>query len=139
MSNISDLYLKAIQSSRIDNLYARVLVACALATKDELGYFSAGAVRAPLSRIMGRPFESPAFALHLKNFMEIERGEVLQRRGPTRSFRYHFRDPIMQPYALLAGISAGIIPAEYKNELFEPDPEVDWDALLQELLQQDND
>ncbi|MCU1508899.1 MAG: hypothetical protein JWQ12_1164 [Glaciihabitans sp.] len=131
-------YLKAIQSSRVDNLYAQVLVSCALATKDELGYFSAGAVREPLSRIMGRRYEIPAFAQHLKNFMEIDRGEVLQRRGPARSFRYRFRDPIMQPYALLAGIAAGIIPAEFESELFAPDPEVDWDALLRGLLDGDD-
>jgi Cdc6-like AAA superfamily ATPase len=130
-------YLKAIQSSRADNLYAQVLVSCALAQKDELGYFSAGSMRDPLTRIMGRPYDIPAFAQHLKNFMEPERGEVLQRRGPARSFRYRFRDPIMQPYALLAGIAAGIIPAEFEAELFAPEPDVDWDALLRELVEDD--
>jgi Cdc6-like AAA superfamily ATPase len=132
-------YLKAIQSSRVDNLYAQVLVSCALAKKDELGYFSAGSVREPLTRIMGRPYDIPAFAQHLKNFMEPERGEILQRRGPARSFRYRFRDPIMQPYALLAGVAAGIIPAEFEEELFAPDPDVDWDALLHGLLEDEED
>lgn len=128
-------YLKAIQSSRADNLYAQVLVACALALKDELGYFSAGAVRDPLSRIMGRPYDIPAFAQHLKNFMEPERGSVLHRRGPERSFRYRFRDPIMQPYALLAGINAGLVPSDFATELFAPDPETDWNQLLVEVTE----
>lgn len=126
-------YLKAIQSSRADNLYTQVLVACALAQKDELGYFSAGSVRDPLSRIMGRPYDIPAFSQHLKNFMEPERGTVLQRRGPERSFRYRFRDPIMQPFALLAGIAAGVIPPEFEAELLAPDPEVDWDQLIADV------
>lgn len=126
-------YLKAIQSSRADNLYAQVLVACAPAPKDELGYFSAGAVREPLTRIMGKPYDIPAFAQHLKNFMELDRGSVLHRRGPERAFRYRFRDPIMQPYALLAGINAGLVPAEFAAELFAPDPEIDWNQLLVEV------
>lgn len=127
-------YAQAIQSSRPDNLYAQVLIACALAKKDQLGYFPATAVRDPLSRIMGKPYDTPAFAKHLKAFMDLERGAVLQRTGPTRSFRFRFRDPLLQPYALLAGIANSIIPSDYVDELFDADPETDWDKLLKELV-----
>lgn len=130
-------FQRAVQSSHSDALYVHVLVACALAEKDQLGYFSAGSVRDPLSRIMGKPYDIPAFARHLSAFMEQERGAVLQRRGPERSFRYRFRDPLLQPYALLSGIAAEIIPDEYVVELFAPDPEIDWDALLRKLVDDD--
>lgn len=127
-------YAQAVQSSRADNLYAHVLVACALAQKDQLGYFTASAVREPLSRIMGRPYDIPAFARHLKAFLEPDRGSVLQRTGPERSFRYRFRDPLLQPYALLSGIADEIIPQDYAAELFAPDPDIDWDDLLAKLM-----
>lgn len=129
-------YSKAVQSSRSDSLYAQVLVACALAPKDGLGYFTAGSVRDPLSRIMGKKYEIPAFARHLNAFMSIERGSVLQRIGVERNFRYRFRDPLLQPYALLAGIAGSIIPDDYVSELFAPDPDVDWDDLLAKLLEE---
>lgn len=131
-------YSTAVQSSRPESLYAQVLVACALAPKDGLGYFTAGAVRDPLSRIMGRRYEIPAFARHLNAFMSDERGAVLQRIGVERNFRYRFRDPLLQPYALLSGIAGDLIPADYVTELFAPDPDVDWDALLAELLGPEN-
>ncbi|MFC5433711.1 ATP-binding protein [Microbacterium suwonense] len=127
-------YSGAVQSSRSDSLYAQVLVACALTPKDGLGYFTAGAVREPLSRIMGRRYEIPAFARHLNAFMSIERGSVLQRIGVERNFRYRFRDPLLPPYALLSGIAGNLIPEDYVSELFAPDPDVDWDELLANLL-----
>jgi Cdc6-like AAA superfamily ATPase len=129
-------YLRAIQSSRSGNLYAQVLVACALAKKDELGYFAAKDVRDPLSRIMGKSYDIPAFAKHLNAFMDPERGAVLQRRGPERSYRYRFADPIMQPYALLSGIAASLIPSDYVDELFAPDPAIDWDGMLQKISEE---
>ncbi len=129
------MYSKAVQSARSDSLYAHVLVACALAPKDGLGYFTAGSVREPLSRIMGKQYNIPAFARHLNAFMTAERGSVLQRIGVERNFRYRFRDPLLQPYALLSGIAADIIPRDYVDELFAPDPDIDWDALLAELIE----
>lgn len=128
-------YLRAIQSSRAGNLYAQVLVACALAKKDELGYFPAKNVREPLSRIMGISYDIPAFAKHLNAFMDMERGSILQRRGSERSYRYRFSDPLMQPYALLSGIASSLIPGDYVGELFRLDPEIDWDDLLRQIIE----
>lgn len=110
-------YQTAIQSPRKDNLFARVLTSCALAEKNRLGAFTSSAVRAPLSRIMGRPYEIPAFAPHLKAFTDVDRGSVLKREGTERRYTYRFRNPLLQPFAVLTAISEGLLPDEYREEL----------------------
>lgn len=98
----------AIRSPHRDNLYEQVLIACALAAKDELGYFPASAVRDPLTRIMGKRYEIPAFARHLKRFSDPQHG-VLAKAGEPRRYVYRFINPLMQPYAILSGLSKGLI------------------------------
>ncbi|MGW2093359.1 AAA family ATPase [Promicromonospora sukumoe] len=122
-------YHQAIQSPRPENQFAQVLAACALAPKDELGYFTPAAVRDPLSRIMGKPSEIPAFSRHLSEFIRYERGAILQRRGEPRRYRYRFRDPLMQPFAIMAAVSHDLIPHDFLEELFAPDLDTDWEAL----------
>jgi hypothetical protein len=102
-------YFRATRSPRPDNNYAAVLAACALAPKDELGYFSPVDVRQPLSAILGRPVDIPAFARHLGGFLGEDRGAVLARIGEPRRYKYRFRDPMLQPFALMAAINAGLI------------------------------
>ncbi len=110
-------YQAAVQSPRRHNLFARVLAACALAEKNKLGQFTAGAVRKPLSRIMGSEYDIPAFAPHLNAFTSDDRGRVLVREGPERRHTYRFREPLLQPYAVLASLSDGSIPEDYVSEL----------------------
>lgn len=98
-------YHKAIRSSRPENLYPHVLAACALAAKDRLGYFTAKSVAEPMSKIMGKPYAIPAFSRHLASFLEDDRGCVLQRTGEKKRYLYRFRDPMMQPFAILAAIA----------------------------------
>jgi hypothetical protein len=114
-------YQVAIQSSRSDTLYSRVLAACALAEKNPLGYFTAGAVREPMSRIMGRSYGIPAFAPHLDAFTSIDRGSVLQKHGLPRKYNYRFRNPLLQPFAIFAALNEGVIPEDYRVELFGDD------------------
>jgi Cdc6-like AAA superfamily ATPase len=110
-------YQTAVQSPRRDNLFARVLAACALAEKNRLGQFTASAVREPMTRIMGRGYDIPAFAPHLKAFTEFDRGQVLRREGSERKYTYRFRNPLLQPFSVLVALAEGLIPDEYANEL----------------------
>lgn len=127
-------YHHAVESSRPENLYAHVLAACALAEKDELGYFTAKAVEEPMSRIMGSKYEIPSFSRHLSSFLQEDRGCVLERRGEKKRYRYRFRDPLMQPFAILAAIANGLIPDDYQKELFDVDSDDDnWDAAARQL------
>jgi len=111
-------YKRAIHAQRTGTLHERVLLACALARKDELGYFTAADVREPMSELMGRPYEIPAFSPHLKAFTETERGIVLKREGPERRFRYRFRNPLIQPFAILQALAKDQLPEQYRGRLY---------------------
>ncbi len=98
-------YKKAVEAPR-GIKYRPVLLACALASKDEHGFFYAKDVTQPLRQITGNAFyDIPAFAKHLKQFSEIERGPILERRGR----QYRFVRPDMEPYVILRGLSEGLI------------------------------
>jgi Cdc6-like AAA superfamily ATPase len=109
-------YVKATRSSH-DSLYRPVLLACALAPQDEFGYFTAGSIREALKEVAGRPIAIPQFARHLKQFLEPARGSVLRREGEKHRYVYRFRDPIVQTYVVLHGLSSGLITEEQLEKL----------------------
>jgi len=98
----------AVATSYKDTLFVPVLVACALAQTDELGRFAAANVRDPLSRITGEDYSIAAFSRHLNDFSD-NRGPVLYKEGEKRRYRYRFRNPLMQPYAIMHGFSEGLV------------------------------
>lgn len=109
--SIRNAYYDAIRSPRKDNLFADVLLACALAKTNELGYFAAQDVRQPIRGITGKNYDIPTFAQHLNEFSEIKRGRILQKTGDRRRYRYRFSDPLMQPYVIMQGVVSGKVPA----------------------------
>lgn len=58
---------------------------------------------------MGRRYEIPSFAKHLKEFCQESRGPVLLRSGEKRKFRYRFTNPLMQPLVIMQGVLEGHI------------------------------
>jgi Cdc6-like AAA superfamily ATPase len=106
--SIISSYHTATLSPR-ENLYKQVLLACALAPTDDLGFFSAVDVRGKLTDIMGKRYEIPAFSQHLKNFCSDERGPILQRTGTKRRYRFRFINPLLQPFVIMRGIESGLI------------------------------
>ena len=112
--SIISTYHRATNSPR-ENLYSQVLLSCALAQPDSLGYFSAVDVRKPLTILMNKPYEIPAFSQHLNAFCEFSRGPVLQRTGTARRFRFRFENPLMQPYVVMDGIRKGLINDDLKS------------------------
>jgi Holliday junction resolvasome RuvABC ATP-dependent DNA helicase subunit len=115
--SILDTYHRATTSPRKENLYARVLLACALAPTDIMGSFAASDVRAPLSSIMGKPYDIPAFIRHLNEFSEERRGPVLQRSGSSRKYRFRFLNPLVQPFVIAQGLANGLIQGELLDSL----------------------
>ena len=107
--SIKSAYQRATRSVRRDNLFGQVLLACALAKKDELGFFTTGAVRGPMSKIMGKRYEISAFAKHLNKFTGTERGPILISSGTQRNQFYRFQNPMMQPFVILSGLGKGTI------------------------------
>lgn len=106
--SILSLYHRATMSVR-ETLYAQVLLACALSKVDALGYFAASDVREPMSKIMRKRYDIPAFSRHLNDFCEPTRGPILQKIGTRRKFRFRFLNPLMQPYVIMQGLSSQLI------------------------------
>lgn len=102
-------YVQATRSTRTSTLYEQVLLASALARKNDLGYFTAGAIRHPLKVVAGRRIDIPAFARHLAQFLEPERGAVLQREGVPRHYFYRFADPLLEPFVILNALAEGLL------------------------------
>lgn len=111
--SIRTTYGAAIRSARKDNLFREVLLSCALAPIDELGFFAAADARAPLCKVTGRNYDIPSFAQHLKEFTDKKRGPVLRKIGERRRYRYRFSDPLMRPYVIMQGVVDGMIPEDY--------------------------
>lgn len=103
-------YLKATHSPRA-NIFSEVLLACALAT-DENGFFSAKDVRSPLRAITKQKYDIQAYIRHLNQFSQESRGPILRKEGRIRRFQYSFVEPMMQPYALMKGLTEGLITEE---------------------------
>jgi Cdc6-like AAA superfamily ATPase len=98
------------------NIFSEVLLACALAT-DENGLFSAKDVRGPLRAITKKRYDIQAYIRHLNQFSQEARGPVLRKEGRIRRFQYSFVEPMMQPYALMKGLTDGLITEEQLSVL----------------------
>lgn len=97
---------------RKGNLFAQVLAACALTDVDSLGRFSATSVEAPLTAIVGKDTKSAAFGFHLNELTRPERGSVLEKTGERRTYRFNFKEPLMQPYIVMRSLQDGILTQE---------------------------
>lgn len=98
---------KATTSPRKNNLFADVLLACALAETDELGFFAAQDIRGPMQMVTGKRYEIPSYAQHLNDFCDSKRGPILEKTGGKRRYRFRFINPLMQPYVVMQGYAAG--------------------------------
>jgi Cdc6-like AAA superfamily ATPase len=101
-------YYRATLSAQ-DNRFKEVLLACALAREDEMGFFSPSDVRTMMCEIAGDQYNSVSFARRLSEFCTDKRGAILQQTGRSRNFRYRFTDPLMEPFIVLKGLSERLI------------------------------
>jgi len=120
--SVLQLYHRATSSPRRENLYGKVLLAAAMAPVDQLGYFAAADVRDPMRRVSGKRYQIPAFSKHLNDFCESTKGPILQKTGVKRKFRFRFINPLMQPFVILQGISAGLISVDLSPTRRQPRP-----------------
>jgi hypothetical protein len=100
-------YITATSSSH-KTRYEAVLLACALAEVDSLGFFVPGDLRGPMRRITGEDFTIDRFQPHLVKFISTERGCILERRGLERRRRYRFVNPMMRPYVVMRALKNGV-------------------------------
>jgi Cdc6-like AAA superfamily ATPase len=115
--SIRTAYEKATRTTRNDTLFEEALLAAALAPKGPLGHFTAGAVRQPMSRVLGSNVEISKFNRHLNAFTEPERGAALEKTGEPRRWFFRFRDPVLQPFVILNGLARGTIDEQAVADL----------------------
>ncbi len=109
---IRETYHRATYSNR-ETIYKEVLLACALADKNDVGEFGSAGVRDCLNGITGRSYEIPAFSSHMSAFSspgkDNPRGGVLVKLGTRARYDYRFVDPLMPPYVLMKGRIGGLL------------------------------
>ena len=57
----------------------------------------------------------------LKAFIDPKRKAIFQRDGEPRAYRFRFRQPAMQPFVLMKGITEGLIDADATRALSSPE------------------
>lgn len=107
--SIKTAYHTAIRSTKKINLFSDVILACAMSQVNELGEFAAQDLRDPLITISGKAYAIAAYAPHLDKFSSAERGHILIKSGARKRFRYKFKDPLMQSFVIMNGLSSGKI------------------------------
>lgn len=108
-------YRRATDSPQPGHLFEQVLLACAYAPRDGLGYFRAADVRAPLGKIVGRAMGIPQFQRHLSELSNDR--QTLYREGEIRRRAYRFRNPLFQPFVKMTARAKGLISAELAEQL----------------------
>ena len=70
-------------------------------------------VREPLSRILEKEYNTTsAFNRHLNQFCEQSRGNILEKKGVERHYRFRFVNAMMPPYIIMEGLRTGMIQLE---------------------------
>jgi hypothetical protein len=87
-----------------------VLLACALASEDEFGFFATADVEGSLGQIGSGGLEREDVSGELDELADGE-GEPVLQRGGAGSRRYRFANPLLQPYVVMRGLSDGLVKA----------------------------
>ncbi len=107
-SLLSD-WVEATTSPRRDALFKQVLVACALAPRNDLGWFQPVDVRQPFRAVTQKQaYDIQAYIQHL-NLLSSQRGNVLEKTGDARRWQFRFRKPLFHSYVIMRGLTEHII------------------------------
>lgn len=109
---VIDLYADATTTAK-KSMFPELLLACALATKDQQGFMRPVDVGTALNEITGTKYAMAAYTGNLAKLALDERGPALQVRvfADNRK-RYRFANPLLQPYVLLKAVSEDRVPME---------------------------
>ncbi|MFN8586989.1 MAG: ATP-binding protein [Candidatus Eisenbacteria bacterium] len=101
---IVHMYEQSIIRAR-RGIYPEILLACALSPRDAQGTFAVADARDALQRIVNR--EVRGLTNQIAALTEEGRGAVLAKEGAAKLARYHFVEPMLEPYILLRGLEPG--------------------------------
>ena len=121
LQSLKGMYEEATRSNQPGNLFKEVLAACAITKADDAGYFVPAAVKQPLEGILSKPMTIAQYQNHLNDFSFTKRGNILQKAGVERAYRYRFREPAMQPYVIMKGLADNLITGDLRTILRFPE------------------
>lgn len=99
-------------------LFDRVLVACALARRNTLGWFFPKDILEPFRAVTERDYNVSNYSPHLHSLAD-ERGEVLEKTGRPRKFQFRFRDPLFQSFVIINALDTGLLDDDTLNRFRE--------------------
>lgn len=116
--SVKDEYFKAAHGQRKGTKIPIVLLACAMAKTDELGYFRPVDVNPIENDRLADAELAPDCSEYLNKLATDEsRGLILERSGTRRKYKYRFRDPLLIPYIIMKGISDKVIDGTLMDKL----------------------
>lgn len=127
-------YEIATRSNHARARFKQILMACAMAQSDEVGYFTPKEIEKPLSRILGKKATVESFNDNLKQFSQEKRGKVLYQQGPSRAYQYRFRNPAMQPWVIMKGVRDGFLDQDAMTALSRPEQPDFFASASQQLF-----
>ncbi|MGD0765086.1 MAG: AAA family ATPase [Dehalococcoidia bacterium] len=102
----------ATRSPRPEALFNQVLVACALTPRDDLGWFFPSNVREAFRAVTRREdYDIGGYSQHL-HLLATGRGNVLERTGNPRKYRFRFTNPLFQAYVVMRALNEGLLTKE---------------------------
>jgi energy-coupling factor transporter ATP-binding protein EcfA2 len=106
--SVAAAYHRAVEDD--EGRRRQVLLACALASENEFGFFSSADVEGSLGQIGRGQVEEGELSGELDRLADGEEEPVLQRGG-AGSRRYRFANPLLQPYVVMRGLTDGLVKA----------------------------
>ena len=106
---IAAAYYEAVASSHKSSTHKLSLLACALSTIDDHGFFQASSVSKTMEMLTSHQCSVSDVQRHLNEFITEKRKKVLERHGSPRRYRYRFADPMVQPYTIIHSLSDKLI------------------------------
>lgn len=100
--SLKSAYYHSTLTNNGDDLYKRILVACAHVThEDEYGAFQISDIQESFQRKHQQQISIDKLRSRIPYLCESKRNSVLKRLGVKRNYRYKFRNPLFKAYVLL--------------------------------------
>ena len=102
-----EAYNAAVYSPQPGAKFAQTLLACSLASTDEMGRFKANDIQPILSIIEGKEVILQSYVGHIAAFCLAERHFALKKSGPANRHQYKFSNPLLKAYVLIRAQADG--------------------------------
>jgi hypothetical protein len=110
--SVANEYYSAVRSAHKASKHKMTLLACALTKTDIQGFFQAPDAAVTMATLLGEGIPVPDIQKHLAEFAALKRGNVLEREGSFRKFRYRFSNSLLQPYTIISSLSEKLVTGE---------------------------